>query len=242
VSFAVDGEKAYRFTVRWGVETDTDDTEGSVVTTSDNRPSCAEIEALLPRFHGEIMQVPPAYSAIKIDGARAYDLARDGASVVLEARPVVIESLALVEMPDEATSVFEARCGKGTYVRALARDMGRILGCRGHVIALRRTRVGPFDEADAVTLEALTVAAEADDTGQLLRLLQPVEAALVDLPELSVSQSDAASLARGQSVLIRGRNAPVLSGPAFATSKGRLIALGELAKGALHPTRVFNLG
>lgn len=242
VSFAVDGEKAYRFTVRWGAETETDDTEGAVIKTSDERPTSADIEALLPRFLGEIMQVPPAYSAIKIDGARAYDLARDGETVVLEPRPVVIESLSLVDMPDDATSVFEARCGKGTYVRAIARDMGRLLGCYGHVIALRRTEVGPFDEARAVTMEALLAAAQADNPFEIMKLLLPVESALADLPELLVSQNDAATLARGQTVLIRGRDAPVLTGPAYATSKGRLIALGELAKGALHPTRVFNLG
>jgi tRNA pseudouridine55 synthase len=242
VSFAVDGEKAYRFTVRWGGETDTDDTEGTVTNTSDKRPERGDIEALLPQFHGEIMQVPPAYSAIKVDGARAYDLARDGETVVLDARPVFIDSLQLVDMPDGVTSVFEARCGKGTYVRALARDLGRLLGCYGHVIALRRTQVGPFDEACAVTMDNLMAASESGDPEQLARLLQPVEAALADLPELLVSQSDAASLARGQTVLIRGRDAPILSGPAYATSKGRLIALGELAKGALHPTRVFNLG
>jgi tRNA pseudouridine55 synthase len=188
------------------------------------------------------MQVPPAYSAIKVDGARAYDLARDGETVVLEARPVFIDSLQLVDMPDAATSVFEARCGKGTYVRALARDMGRLLGCHGHVIALRRTRVGPFEEDAAVTMDDLMAAADSGDPAQLSQLLQPVEAALAELPELLVSQSDAASLARGQTVLIRGRDAPILSGPAYATSKGRLIALGELAQGALHPTRVFNLG
>jgi tRNA pseudouridine55 synthase len=242
VSFAVDGEKAYRFTVRWGAETETDDTEGTVTKTSDQYPDRAGIEGLLPQFHGEIMQVPPAYSAIKVDGARAYDLARDGETVVLEARPVFIDSLQLVDMPDATTSVFEARCGKGTYVRALARDMGRLLGCYGHVIALRRTQVGPFDEAVAVTMDELMAASDSGDPEQLSRLLQPVEAALADLPELLVSQSDAASLARGQTVLIRGRDAPILSGPAYATSKGRLIALGELAKGALHPTRVFNLG
>jgi tRNA pseudouridine55 synthase len=241
VSFAVDGEKAYRFTVRWGAETETDDTEGAVTKTSDLNPDRASIEALLPQFHGEIMQVPPAYSAIKVDGARAYDLARDGETVVLDARPVFIDSLQLVDMPDGVTSVFEARCGKGTYVRALARDLGRLLGCYGHVIALRRTQVGPFDEACAVTMDNLMAASESGDPEQLARLLQPVEAALADLPELLVSQSDAASLARGQTVLIRGRDAPILSGPAYATSKGRLIALGELAKGALHPTRVFNL-
>jgi tRNA pseudouridine55 synthase len=242
VSFAVDGEKAYRFTVRWGVETETDDTEGAVAKTSDLQPDRASIEALLPQFHGEIMQVPPAYSAIKVDGERAYDLARGGEIVVLEARPVFIDSLMLVDMPNATTSVFEARCGRGTYVRALARDMGRLLGCYGHVIALRRTRVGPFEEAAAVTMEELLAASNSDDPEQLSRLLQPVESALADLPELLVSQSDAASLARGQTVLIRGRDAPIVSGPAYATSKGRLIALGELAKGALHPTRVFNLG
>jgi tRNA pseudouridine55 synthase len=242
VPFAVDGEKAYRFTVRWGAETTTDDSEGPVVETSDRRPTGDEIEAVLERFLGEISQVPPAFSAIKIGGERAYDLARDGEQVVLEPRTVFIERLALVDQPDAATSVFEAECGKGTYVRALARDMGRLLGCFGHVIALRRTRVGPFDEENAVALDDVRAAAGAEDPSEVLSLLAPVELALADLPELLVSQSDAASLARGQSVLIRGRDAPILSGPAYATSKGRLIALGELDKGALHPTRVFNLG
>ena len=139
--------------------------------------------------------------------------------------------------------MFEAECGKGTYVRAIARDMGRMLQCFGHVIALRRTRVGPFEEARAISVADIDAANKAEDGGEALaRLLSPVESALSDLPELMVSQSDAASLARGQSILIRGRDAPVMSGPAFATSKGRLIALGELDKGALHPTRVFNLG
>jgi tRNA pseudouridine55 synthase len=243
VPYAVDGEKAYRFTVRWGAETTTDDTEGPVAKTSLKRPSRDEIEALLPRFIGEIQQVPPAFSAIKVDGARAYDLARDGETVVLDARPVFIERLVLVDQPDEATSVFEAECGKGTYVRSLARDMGRLLGCYGHVIALRRTRVGPFDEERSVTLVAIDDAAKLDDGGEALsKLLAPVEMALEDLPELIVSATDAASLVRGQAVLIRGRDAPVLTGPAYATSKGRIIALGELDKGALHPTRVFNLG
>jgi tRNA pseudouridine55 synthase len=242
VPFAVDGEKAYRFTVRWGAETTTDDTEGPVTNSSAMRPTRADIEALLPRFIGEIQQVPPCFSAIKVDGARAYDLARDGEVVVLDARAVFIQRLALMDQPDEQTSVFEAECGKGTYVRAIARDMGRILGCFGHVIGLRRTRVGPFDEPRAVTMAAIQAAASSDDPDAVLKLLSPVESALSDLPELIVSQSDAASLTRGQAILIRGRDAPVMSGPAFATSKGRLIALGELDKGALHPTRVFNLG
>lgn len=242
VPFAVDGEKAYRFTVRWGAETTTDDAEGDIAKTSDKRPTRSDIEGVLPGFIGEIQQVPPAFSAIKIAGERAYDLARDGEDVVLQARTVFIERLELVDQPDAETSVFEAECGKGTYVRALARDIGRMLGCFGHVIALRRTRVGPFDESNAVTLDEVLAVAQSDEPAAALQLLAPVETALADLPELLVSQSDAASLARGQAILIRGRDAPVLTGPAYATSKGRLIALGELEKGALHPTRVFNLG
>jgi tRNA pseudouridine55 synthase len=242
VPFAVDGEKEYRFTVRWGAETETDDSEGKVVRTSATRASRGEIEALLPRFRGEIMQAPPAFSAIKIDGERAYDLARDGESVVPEPRPVVIDELALTDMPDANTAVFEARCGKGTYVRALARDIGRALGAFGHVIALRRTRVGRFCEAEAVSLDELGAAAARERDAPLDRLLLPVEAALGDLMEITVSPSDAASLAMGRSVLIRGRDAPVLSGTAYAMCKGRIVALADIEKGALHPTRVFNLG
>ncbi|MEW5963695.1 MAG: tRNA pseudouridine(55) synthase TruB [Pseudomonadota bacterium] len=242
VSFAVDGEKAYRFTVRWGEERDTDDAEGEVVQASPQRPLLSEIEALLPRFVGEISQVPPRFSAIKVEGNRAYDLARDGEEVVLEPRTVVIEALRLVDMPDAATSVFEAECGKGTYVRAIARDMGRALGCFGHVVALRRTRVGPFGEEDAVKLDELREVSEAEGPAGLARYLLPVEAALEDVPALVVSPSDAANLAQGRAVLIRGRDAPILSGPMYATCKGRVVALGEVEQGALHPTRVFNLG
>ena len=242
VPFAVDGEKAYAFTVRWGAETATDDTEGAVTQTSDKRPTRAEIDVLLPRFHGEILQTPPQFSAIKIGGERAYDLARGGEQVELQPRTIVIDRLAIADMPDEATTVFDAECGKGTYVRAIARDLGRLLGCYGHVIALRRTRVGAFDETRAVQLDALKSASESGNEDALFKLLDPVESALADLPELLVSQSDAASLVRGQAVIIRGRDAPIVTGPAFATCKGRLIALGELDKGALHPTRVFNLG
>ncbi|MGQ0457375.1 MAG: tRNA pseudouridine(55) synthase TruB [Hyphomicrobium sp.] len=244
VPFAVDGEKSYRFTVRWGAETATDDAEGAVVDVSESRPSRAAIEALLPRFHGEIMQTPPAYSAIKVAGERAYDLARQGEAVTLQPRPVFIERLAVIDHDDVGSTVLEAACGKGTYVRAIARDLGRLLGCFGHVVALRRTRVGPFDEAVAVTMADIRAASSGDapDANALQKLLAPCESALVDLPELLVSQSDAASLTRGQAVIIRGRDAPIVSGPAYATLKGRLIALGELDKGALHPTRVFNLG
>ena len=241
VPFAVDGEKAYRFTVRFGAQTDTDDAEGVVVATSEARPTRADIEAVLDDFIGEISQVPPRFSAIKIDGERAYDLARAGEEVSLEARPVFIDELTLVEMPDAETAVFEAHCGKGTYVRAIARDMGLLLGCLGHVIALRRTRVGSFDEADAVPLAELEAAGLAGANvlgGHLL----PVEAALEALPGLSVGPGDAASLARGQSVLVRGRDAPILNGAAYAHFKGQILALGELEKGAFRPTRVFNFG
>jgi tRNA pseudouridine55 synthase len=240
VPFAVDGEKVYRLTVRWGAETATDDTEGEVIASSDVRPTVSEVEALLAQFTGEIMQVPPQFSAIKVDGERAYALAREGEDVVLEARPVVIDELRLVDVPDRDTAVLEARCGKGTYVRALARDMGRALGCRGHVIGLRRSRVGPFAEDEAVGLAEIEDAAEAGE--DLSTFLQPVEMALGSILEVSVSPSDAANLAQGRSVLIRGRDAPILGGAAYAMSKGRIVALGEVEKGALHPTRVFNFG
>jgi tRNA pseudouridine55 synthase len=239
VPYAVEGEKGYRFTVRWGVETDTDDAEGRTVSTSDNRPDPGAIEALLPQFTGEILQTPPAYSAIKVDGERAYDLARAGEVVALEARPVCIDMLKLVASPCADTAVFEARCGKGTYVRALARDMGRALGCLGHVIALRRTRVASFLEADAIPMEALRAAAEESEAAAL-RLLLPVEAALSELSVLNVGQSDAARLLRGQAVLIRGRDAPTDTGPTYATCRGQLIAVGRIERGELHPLRVFN--
>lgn len=240
VPFAVDGEKVYRFMVRWGAETATDDAEGEVVATGEGRPTVADIEALLPAFTGEIMQVPPKFSAIKVDGERAYALARDGEDVVLDARPVVIDELRLVDVPDADTALFEARCGKGTYVRAIARDMGRALGCRGHVVGLRRTRVGPFSEEEAVGIEEIEDAAEAGE--DLSSFLMPVEMALGAILEVNVSPADAANLVQGRSVLIRGRDAPVLGGAAYAMSKGQIVALGEIEKGALHPTRVFNFG
>ena len=242
VPYAVDGTKHYRFTVRWGAATDTDDAEGEIVATSEARPNREAIEALLPSFTGEILQTPPAFSAIKIGGARAYDLAREGETVELQPRPVRIETLALLDMPAPDTAMLEARCGKGTYVRALARDMGRSLGCLGHLVALRRTLVAPFHETQAVTLEILEAAAADGGEETLLRLLLPIEAALQDLAELSVGQNDAARLLRGQTILIRGRDAPASTGPTYATCKGHLIAVGRIEKGELHPIRVFNFG
>lgn len=239
VPFAVDGEKAYRFTVRFGAETDTDDAEGQVVRTSELLPTLEDIENVLADFTGEISQVPPAFSAIKVDGNRAYDLARAGEKVELNARFIMVEDLRLVDMPDASTVVLEAECGKGTYVRALARDIGRTLGSAAHVISLRRTRVGPFDIEMSVQLPALREAAEA---GEIDQLLHPVEAALGDIPGLSVGPNDAMNLSRGQSVLVRGRDAPIMNGAAYAHFKGKILALGELEKGAFRPTRVFNFG
>ena len=239
VPYAVDGTKHYRFTVRWGAGTDTDDAEGRITATSELRPAREAVEALLPRFTGSILQTPPAFSAIKVDGNRAYDLARAGEVVELEARLVQIDSLVLLEMPDADTAIFEARCGKGTYVRALARDMGSELECLGHLIALRRTRVAPFDEAQAVRLSDLEAAAEEGEDA-LHALLLPIEAALQDLAAISVGQNDAARLLRGQAVLIRGRDAPTTTGPTYATCKGQLIAVGQIEKGELRPVRVFN--
>jgi tRNA pseudouridine55 synthase len=240
VPFVVEGTKAYRFTVRFGAETDTDDAEGKVVATADRRPARTEIEAVLPRFQGAISQVPPRYSALKVEGARAYDLAREEEPFELAPRIVVVDRLALVDCPDQDHCVLEADCGKGTYVRALARDLGRALQCLGHVSALRRTRVGGFVEADAVTLDRVETAA-AEGREALLGLLQPVETALQDIPALSLSASDAARLRQGQPVLLRGRDAPIMSGPVYAVSKGALVALGEVAQGEFRPRRIFNL-
>jgi tRNA pseudouridine55 synthase len=242
VPFVMDGRKTYHFTVRWGEERDTDDSEGRVVATSEARPSPEDIRALLPRFTGTIAQVPPRFSAIKIDGERAYDLAREGAVVELAERPVEIHRLDLVETPDADNSVLAAECGKGTYVRALARDMGRILGCCGHVVALRRTAVGPFAEEQMVRLEALQPATDAPPVAPPSAMLLPVAAGLATLPALSVSRADASRLARGQAVLLRGRDAPIMEGWVAVSTQGALIALAAVEQGELRPRRIFNLG
>jgi tRNA pseudouridine55 synthase len=243
VPFVMDGRKRYSFTVRWGEERDTDDAEGRVVETSASRPAAADIRDLLPRFTGTIAQVPPRFSAIKIDGERAYDLARDGEVVELEARPVEIGRLDLTGLPDANHAVFEAECGKGTYVRALARDMGRILGSFGHVCALRRTAVGPFGAEDMISLaplEALWHRAAAGEAS-FADALKPVETALADIPALAVSRADAARLQRGQAVLLRGRDAPIIRGAVYVTASGQLVALAEVDHGEIVPKRVFNL-
>jgi tRNA pseudouridine55 synthase len=242
VPFAVEGLKTYRFTVRFGTEMDTDDAEGTVVTTSEARPSTEAIEAMVPRFTGEISQVPPRFSALKVEGARAYDLARDKENFELTPRMISIERLSLISCPNPDHCVLEAECGKGTYIRALARDLGRALGTCAHVEALRRTRVGAFGEKDAVTLAELeTLKESAPEADALESTLKPVETALSEIPALALSLSDAARLRQGQSVLLRGRDAPVFSGTAYATSRGTLIALGEMEEGEFRPKRIFNL-
>ena len=242
VPFVMDGRKVYRFTVRWGEERDTDDAEGRVAATSGERPSAEAIRALLPRFTGLIEQVPPRFSAVKIEGERAYDLARDGEVVELAPRTIEIHSLELVETPDPDHSVLAAECGKGTYVRALARDLGRLLGCFGHVAALRRTAVGPFTEDIAVSLEALQRSGQTEgEVPTPPPPLLPVEAGLAALPALRVSSADAGRLARGQAVLLRGRDAPIMEGWVSVLAQGSLIALAEIEKGELRPRRIFNL-
>jgi tRNA pseudouridine55 synthase len=243
VPFVMDGRKRYRFMVRWGEERDTDDSEGRVVKNNAARPLPDAIRSLLPQFTGLIEQTPPRYSAIKIQGERAYDLARDGELVELAPRPVEIHQLSLVKQLDGDHSVFEAECGKGTYVRALARDIGRILGCYGHICALRRTLVGPFGENDMIPLEQLESLCNRAASGEasLADALLPVETALDDIPALAVTRADAARLHRGQAVLLRGRDAPNSSGTVYVTVAGRLLALAEIGNGELIPKRVFNL-
>lgn len=242
VPFVMDGRKIYRFTVRWGIETDTDDSEGKEVETSDVRPTREAILKALESFRGEIEQVPPAFSALKINGERAYDLARDGIQVELAPRTVVIHSIELVDEPDADHAVFETECGKGTYVRAIARDIGRMLGTRGHIAALRRTCVGTFAETDLVPLAQLREISEAMDDAAPMQALRPVEVGLDTLPSLRVSPADAARLVHGQSIILRGRDAPVLEGPVAITAGGRLVALGDAEAGEIFPKRIFHSG
>jgi tRNA pseudouridine55 synthase len=243
VPFVVDSRKAYQFTVRWGEERDTDDAEGRVINASDKRPDADAIRAALPQFTGTIEQVPPRYSAIKIDGERAYDLARDGEHVELAPRAVEIHRLELVDMPDPDHAVLTAECGKGTYVRAVARDLGRILGVFGHVSALRRNRVGPFSELDMIPLEPLESLCHraAAGEGHLADALLPIETALDDIPALAVSPADAARLARGQPALLRGRDATIFRGMVQVACSGQLVAIAEVERGEILPKRVFNL-
>jgi tRNA pseudouridine55 synthase len=245
VPFVVDSRKCYLFTIRWGEERDTDDAEGRVVATSALRPEAAAVRALLPRFVGAIEQVPPRFSAIKIGGERAYDLARDGEAVELKPRMVEIHRLELIGSPDADHAVVACECGKGTYVRSLARDLGRALGALGHVSALRRQRVGPFGENDMISLEtteALCHRAAAGEPNQSFAdIILPIETALDDIPALAVSPADAARLKRGQAVLLRGRDASIFRGMVQVACGGEAVAIAEADRGEIVPKRVFNL-
>ncbi|MFM7343822.1 MAG: tRNA pseudouridine(55) synthase TruB [Tagaea sp.] len=235
--FVVDGAKTYEFAVRWGTATTTDDGEGTVTATSPNRPTETAIREILPSFKGEIVQIPPAFSAIKIGGERAYDLARAGEAVVLEPRKVLIHQLEFLESWDPNTARFRVACGKGTYVRSLARDLARELDTVGHVVELRRTRVGKFTVESAISLESLEGFGHSPAR---FGALAPVETALDDIPALAVTADQALALKRGQSLRDpRIDRAP--ADPISAFHEGRLIALVASDGEVLRPVRVFNL-
>jgi len=235
-----DSGKTYRFTVRWGIATDSDDAEGQVIGTSERRPTPAEIQGAIPAFIGTIEQRPPAFSAVKVDGARAYSLARGGENPDLKPRPVVVDRFDIIAT-DSDHGTFEIDCGKGTYVRSLARDLGEVLGCYGHVSALRRISVGPFDEDMMIDLDKLSAAVEENPEEVVDSYLAPVEVALSSLVGLPLYERDANRVLRGQAVLLRGATAPV-SGSAYATGgSGQLLAIGEILAGSFHPKRVFHL-
>lgn len=252
VPFTMDGTKLYRFTVKWGERTDTLDTEGKIVARSDNLPERAAIEAVLDRFIGDIEQVPPAFSAIKVDGERAYDLARDGETVELEPRTVHIERLVLLDCPQDDLAVFEMQCGKGAYVRALARDLAFELQTEGHVAALRRVQVGPYAEVESIKLDALKEMAHKNAASEALL---PVQTALDDIPALAVSEDEAFQLKQGRSIVLLPRQAQELKEQrrprqvagkdctflALAECDGVAVALGDAKAGKFQPSRVFNL-
>lgn len=234
IPWCQDGSKIYTFTVRWGVATSTHDAEGEVTDESDVRPTREAIEAALPAFTGTVTQIPPIFSALKIDGERAYDLARRGETPEMKPRQVAIEHFILTGMPDENHACFEVLCGKGTYVRALGRDIAEHLGTLGHVPALRRTRVGPFTEAMAISVDKLDQYANEPPP---IEALLPVETALDDIPALAVTETMTQLLRQGQPV-----EAPEsCNGTVQVHDDVGLVALGEVTEGILKPLRVFNL-
>jgi tRNA pseudouridine55 synthase len=245
VSFLMDADKAYRFTIEWGRTTASFDREGATTATSDVRPGVAAVEAVLPEFIGDVLQVPPAFSAVKVDGERAYDLARAGEAVELKARQVSIYDARVIGAPDADHIEIAVECGKGTYVRAIVRDIAERLGACAHVSALRRTRVGPFEEDSAVTLELL------EDLGHKARCMEallPVETALDDIPELAVTAEDAFKLKQGRSIVLVPRQVEALKArlspgtrTVSAMDGGAIVALCEMRAGKLEPSRVFHL-
>ena len=249
VPYVQDGAKVYRFIVAWGEERSTDDLEGPVTKTSQKRPDEDEVRALLPNYTGVILQVPPQFSAIKIAGERAYDIAREGEAVEIPPREVEIARLDIIAHEGDKT-VFEVECGKGTYVRSMARDMGRDLGCFGHIAALRRTEVYPFTADDLVTLDELNAAvppppAEGEERPAGARfaaidaLLVDTLAALESLPQVAVGDDVATRIRLGNAAIIRGRDAPVEADEACITARGRLVAIGAIEQGMFRPKRVF---
>ena len=231
--FIIDSTKVYEFGVAWGTSTTTDDREGDVVDTSDIRPTEADILAILPSFTGDIQQVPPAFSAIKVDGKRAYDIARRGGDVELKPRKIEVFSINL-KGHDGDLSHFEVTCGKGTYVRSLARDMARALGTFGHASYIRRTRVGPFSLKGAISLEKLD---ELSHSSRALEAVLPVATALDDIPALAVTADEAVRIKRGQQLRLPTER----SGTMVLTSDGQVLAIVEVADGVAQPVRVFNL-
>jgi tRNA pseudouridine55 synthase len=236
VPYITDALKAYRFTMRLGQATNTDDAEGEVTDTSDARPSDAQIKDALGAFLGEIMQVPPRFSAVKIDGERAYKRARDGEDFETVARPLWVEEIVLVDRPDPDHAVIGMTCGKGGYVRAVARDLGAALGCLGHVVALRRTWSGPFDASVGIGLDTIEALARTPEIDAHLR---PLEEGLADLPMVTATPEGAARLRNGNPGMV------IASGVEYgeecwAAQDGRAIAVGRYKAGELHPSRVFN--
>jgi len=243
VPYVMDGRKIYEFTVSWGEQRTTDDLEGEVIASSDKRPTKEAILALLPNYTGTISQIPPQFSAIKIDGERAYDLAREGEAVEIPAREVEIFRLNLIGCPDENTAHFEVECGKGTYVRALARDFGRELGCYGHISDLRRTFVAPFAEETMIPLADLVALESIEDRDERLAALDALMIdtgeALSNLPHVAVTDDQAHRLRMGNPIILRGRDAPLSTDDAWVTARGKLVAIGEIAGGEFRPKRVF---
>jgi tRNA pseudouridine55 synthase len=241
VAYIVDGRKHYRFTARLGEARSTDDTEGEVTAASAQRPGTAAIEEALPGFVGSTLQVPPRFAAIKVDGERAYDLARRGEPVELAARTVEIEQLTLVERQDPDHVTLELVCGRGTYVRAVVRDLGLQLGCFAHVTALRRLRVGPFRAETSISLDAL---AQLVADGALPQALVSLPAALREMPALPLTGPQAERLRAGQKIQVATElmtGTPSDDGTVRAMAAGEVIALARLQGGQLSPVRVFNL-
>jgi tRNA pseudouridine55 synthase len=236
VPYITDALKCYRFMVRLGVSTRTDDAEGEVVETRDLRPSDAEITAALTAFRGDIMQVPPQFSAVKVDGERAYDIARGGGEMDLVARPLWVDSLEIIARPDADHVELEMVCGKGGYVRSIARDLGEALGCLAHVQWLRRTWSGPFDAEQGITLETID---ELAKTEALDAYLLPLEIGLADLPELPTTPDGALRMRNGNPGMVLASNAEY-GDEAWASYLGRAVAVGIYKAGELHPSRVFN--